>query len=42
MPLEDSNMGFFLNALLQIARKINNVEVSWALGAALHMLDDIV
>jgi hypothetical protein len=28
------------NVLLQIARKINNVEVSWALGAALHMLDD--
>ena len=31
-----------LNAFFQIARKINNVEVSWALGAALHMLDDIV
>lgn len=24
----------------QIARKINNVEMSWALGAALHMLED--
>lgn len=32
--------GFRDSQFLQIARKINNVEVSWALGAALHMLDD--
>ncbi|XP_028409036.1 ectonucleoside triphosphate diphosphohydrolase 5-like [Dendronephthya gigantea] len=32
--------GFHNSQFLQIARKINNVEVSWALGAALHMLEE--
>lgn len=35
-----NGFGFQETQIFQVTRKINNVELSWALGAALHMLHD--